>query len=354
MTKREFATLLVVAAVIYALVVGWPAPDIKTFYSPWVQQIRETGLSVPVGNYSPPYLYLLALTSALPTFVVVKLLAVVGAAWLAFCASRLAHALGGDPKTAAIFSILLPTVILNAPVLGQCDTLWVGCCLLAVTEALKERTYRMAVWAGVAFAFKAQAAFLAPFCIAYIISRRAAWAAAIPPVVYAIAIAPAAAAGWPMHDLLTIYVGQAQLDYIGDAPNLWAIPAWLGVRGSDIFPIGYALGAFTALAIAFVRPRNLLTLALLSSIALPFFLPKMLERAFFLADVLSLVSACGDRRRIVLAVLVQVGSTMSILGELTKVEWLNPGAAVPMALALSLAVRAVMEEAGTKVSSGPR
>src|SRR5690348_9207142 len=106
MTKRESAIILLVAALIYVFVVRWPAPDIKTFLSPWIDQIRETGLSVPIGNYSPPYLYLLALTSALPAFVAVKFLALIGAAWLAFCVSRLADELGADPKAAAVFTIV--------------------------------------------------------------------------------------------------------------------------------------------------------------------------------------------------------------------------------------------------------
>lgn len=151
MTKREFAMILFVAAIIYASVVGWPAPDIKTFLGPWIAQIRETGLSSPIGNYSPPYLYFLALTSALPVFLAVKAIAIFGAAWLAFCVSQLAGSVGADRKTVAAFSILLPTVILNAAVLGQCDTIWVGGCVLAVSGALRGHLYKMAFWAGLAF-----------------------------------------------------------------------------------------------------------------------------------------------------------------------------------------------------------
>ena len=69
----------------------------------------------------------------------------------------------------------------------------------------------MLVWCGIAFSIKAQAIFLAPFAIAFLISRRTPlryWL--IPPSVYAAMMAPAWAAGWPAADLATVYLRQAQ------------------------------------------------------------------------------------------------------------------------------------------------
>jgi len=244
--------------------------------------------------------------------------------------SRLAAQLGRDPLRGAERVFLLPTVIFNGPVLGQCDTFWVGCCLLALSEALRERPYRMAMWAGVAFAFKAQAAFLAPFCAWYVLRSRAWPSVAIPPVIYMIAIVPAALAGWPLVELLTVYLRQPQFDFIGDAPNLWAIPAALGVPGSAIYTLGYILGALGAGAILLIRRRDPLDVALLSALVVPFLLPKMLDRFFFLADLLSLAIAYSrrDRASIALAVVVQCGSFFSIVAYLHQWPWLNAAASL--------------------------
>jgi hypothetical protein len=59
----------------------------------------------------------------------------------------------------------------------------------------------------------------------------------------------------------------------------------------------------------------MLMLALLSSLALPFFFPKMLERYYFLGDLLSLAAAVSFRSRpaIFVAVAVQLASFLSLL-----------------------------------------
>ena len=57
-----------------------------------------------------------------------------------------------------------------------------------------------------------------------------------------------------------------------------------------------------------LTPSLLLNAAVVMAIGVPFFLPHMHDRYFFLADALSLVWACSDKRRIPVAVLVQASS----------------------------------------------
>ena len=79
--------------------------------------------------------------------------------------------------------------------------------------------------------------------------------------------------------------------------------------------------------------------ALLGAILLPFLLPKMHERYFFLADVLALVMAYRWRERIWLCACVQVGSLLSLVAYLWPAPWLNAAASVPMAAALLMTLR---------------
>jgi len=352
MRGRDFALVCLGIAAIYVPVSLFPAPDIRIFLLPWLRHIEQAGpigaFAHPFSNYSPPYLYLLSLASLLrlPELATIKLVSLLGVFWLAWCVARFARTLDASPLGAAERTLLLPTVILNGPVLGQCDTIWTGCCILAVTEAMKSRPWRMAIWAGAAFAFKAQAAFLAPFCIGYMIQKRAWFTVLVPPAIYVIAIAPAALAGWPILDLLTIYLRQPQFTFIGDAPNIWAVPAALGVPGPAIFPIGYFLGAVGFVFVASVRRRDFLLVALLSALLVPFLLPKMLERFFFLADVLSLAIAYArkDRVSIILATLIQAGSFLSITAYLADWRWLNAIAFVFTASAVILVSFALFRE----------
>ena len=330
MQRREFALLCLGIAAIYVPLSLFPAPDIRIFLVPWLRHIEQAGpiaaFAHPFSNYSPPYLYLLSLASLLrlPELATIKLLSVAGVCWLAWCVGRLAAALDRDPLPAAAITFVIPTVILNGPVLGQCDTFWAGCSVLAVAAAIQSRAGSMAVWAGLGFAFKAQAAFLAPFCLSFVIRKRAWAVVVIPPLVYLAAIIPAWLAGWPLIDLLTVYAHQAaHRSLLSYAPNLWAIPAslYLFDLPHGLVFVAAALAAIAATAYVVLIARNELSesaldAALLSALLIPYLLPNMHERYFFLADILAFMAAYVRRDRIsfVIAALVQAGSLLSIIG----------------------------------------
>lgn len=322
-------------------VLFWPtqAPDIDFYLVPWYEHIRKHGIveafGHPFSNYTPPYLYLLALASLtapfLEPFHAIKALSVAGTGFLAFALTNLLQAAGARrpiPSGLAVF--LLPTATLNSALLGQCDALWTAACLLAVAGALEGRLTKMLVWAGVAVAFKAQAAFLAPFLFAVLIRNRASphlWL--VPPAVYVAAMAPAWLAGWPAMDLLLVYPRQSVelADFIGNAANPWIFArVYLPPESAmKLVPIGLAAGAIAAVTLVRHLPsrlgdRRLLLLgALLSALVMPWLLPKMHERFFLLADVLALALALTDRDRpaVLLAAAVQVASCLAMLTYVT-------------------------------------
>lgn len=312
----------------------YPAGDVMKFVVPWYEHILSHGrvgaFAQPFSNYSPPYLYLLSAASLLDGLIqpyfVVKLLAWVGALWLVFASFRLLHVLGAPPIL-AILMLLLPSVVANVSLLGQADTFWVAPCLLALAAALKNRWFWVAFWSGVAFAFKAQAAFFAPFVVQLFIMRRVPirfWLTA--PTVYVLAMLPAWLAGWPAGDLATIYLRQAtwQPDkppfyFISNGASWWTIYGWLFPHlALRTFWIGFVL-AFAAVAacIALVPKltiRKMVALAIVSAGGIPFLLPGMHERYYFLADVLAVIYALvyPSRRTIVAALLMQFASAFPI------------------------------------------
>src|SRR5690348_1430627 len=85
------------ALVIYALL--WPAAtgDMRHFLVPWLDTVLERGrvgaFATPFSNYTPPYLYLLALVSPLasvvPKISVIKALSVAGTIGLTLAVQRL-------------------------------------------------------------------------------------------------------------------------------------------------------------------------------------------------------------------------------------------------------------------------
>lgn len=277
--------------------------DYVEFLLPWLQHIQTEGpadaFRHPFSNYTPPYLYLLAAVTFvdLPPLIRIKFLSMLGSIWAAYGAYRTLREYRAERRfEACIFALLLPTVIINAPVLGQADMFWVAPCLLAIAASVRKQLLPMVTWFGVGLAFKAQAVFLGPFVAAALIAARSRWWYwFIPAMVYAAAMLPAWFAGWPVGDLLTIYLRQAEylppngIRYVSTASNWWAFFAYadyaLALR---TFWLGYVLAAAgTAVYIwRFAsRPADTLIAAAVSSTMLPFLLPGMHERFYALAEL---------------------------------------------------------------------
>ena len=327
----ELAMVAAVATYLHAICWMTVPPDMTLFLFPWYDHILENGrvaaFGQPFSNYTPAYLYMLSAASLadplLSPLHVIKLLSLAGTGFLALAVANLLMALGAEGKR-AVWVCALPSVILNAALLGQCDALWAGACILAVAAIIRGRTIACLVWCGVAIAFKAQAVFLAPFIMGALIGRKAPfWQWAIPPGVYALLMLPAWLAGWPAGDLATVYLRQAEwFSAPGNLANPWVWASSFGWNGAPSwYWAGYAAAAGAALAVgaasatAVRRPMTMMVLATLSAFAIPFLLPKMHERYFFLADVLALtlVLAWPNRRNLAIAIGVQLASLSALL-----------------------------------------
>jgi Gpi18-like mannosyltransferase len=343
------------AIVYYAL---WPLVtyDVPNWLLPWYSHIIEAGrvevFSRPFGNYTPPYLYLLSGFSLLNTWLapvaVLKLMAAIQNIVLAASIYFLLRAAqGSQPLAGAATVLVLPTVVLNGPVMSQCDAIWISACVMAVAQATKQHPIRMLLWFGVAGAFKLQAAFLAPFAIAMMLRFKTPYYwAGLPALLYILFMLPAAVAGWPLMDLTTIYFHQADWarDFINNAANPWTLGNFAPHGVKYLFPAGYAFalvatGAVVALTPKTLSPATILRAGLLSAIAIPFVLPRMHERYFLLADVFAFVLAwtMRDRTSIIIAILVMGSSTLALSGYLLRESVLILASIAPMACALALA-----------------
>jgi Gpi18-like mannosyltransferase len=367
------AGLLPVVVVLGTIFVHWifwdvPSPDVEHFLQHWYGHLSDKGLvqgfSAPFGNYSPPYLYLLGLATLTEPWLsihdAIRLLSVAGSLLLAAAVYRLMLASGAEqPWRGALWTPLLPSVFANAGLMSQCDALWVAPCLLAVAAALDRRHAAMLGWAGLAFAVKGQAAFLAPFLFALLIRRRVPlglWL--IPPAVFALMMVPAWAAGWPALDLALTYVHQSaqKPGFISNAPNLWTLfNVFAPGLGQVLVPFGFALGAFGALRAAWwLAPRlntgpRLIEGALFASLLVPTLLPKMHERYFLLADMLAFVLALTlrDARSLGIAVLTIGGSVIAITGYVAQSWLVTAASSLPTTIAVLLVWRSLRGAAAT-------
>jgi len=360
------------AAILYFSLRSAVAADVRIWLLPWYSHILEAGrwaaFAEPFGNYTPPYLYILAffsnLSPWLPAIAALKIMAALQSVLLAATVLYLLRTLGAAhalPSAAAV--LLLPPVVINGPVLSQCDPLWVAPCVLAVAEAIRGRISRMLVWCGLAISIKLQAAFLAPFALGVVLNRNAPLlrSVAIPVLVYVLMMVPAAIAGWPPGDLATIYIRQAMWanEFISNAASPWTLGNFDPVFAKQLFPVGYVAAAAASAAIviwAFKFKLDAITtcqLALLSAIVVPFLLPRMHERYFLLADILAFSLACANRRYVPLALLVVASSTSALSGYLFRMPGLTIAGIVMMAAAALSLVCSIKLIAHRQLSANP-
>ncbi len=362
MTERrpfalKLAALLIFAAFERVAVWHQRPSDMGIFLEPWMAHIVHYGpiqaFAHPFSNYAPAYLYLLSVGSLfhdfLATIDIIKTLSVLGTLFLTFAVADLLKAAGAD-RRGALLVLILPSVAYNDALLGQCDALWSGCCILAVAAMVRGRTLKSMLWCGLAISFKAQAAFVAPVIIGAMIGRRAPlWQWAIPALVFLATIAPPWLLGWPGSQLLTVYLQQAQLDQLaGRLANPWMLFTLFGEDAAQsLFWLGYVATASAAAIIALLAARNprdpkfLILMGALAGTVLPFLLPKMLERYYYLGDILTLALAVAAPGRLS-GIAVRAVQLASILSHITYIYFFDhPWPALVGAVSASIGLAAL-------------
>ena len=351
------------AFLLRALPLDYVSYDYRDFLAHWAAYFRDNGgwaaVKDPVGNYNVPYLYFLAAISYLPVpdLYLIKLFSIFFDVLLAWGALRLVRKLSrpGSPAPFAAFclALLMPTAVLNGALWAQCDSLYGALVVHALACALDKKPGSSVVLLAVAFSFKLQAVFLIPLWCALWFTRRVKFShLCLFPVTYLATILPALLLGKPLGDILGVYFGQAEQysAYLNlNAPSVYAfLPYGVEVDTALWARLGI-LAAFALvlglLAVLFlfrdrVDGRILMTAAVILAVGVPFFLPHMHDRYFFLADALTLAWACVNWRRCLQAAAVQIASLGSYYAYLIQRY------AYPLAWGSALVLCALLLSAG--------
>jgi Gpi18-like mannosyltransferase len=355
------ALAAVLAVVIRVELYDFQSSDYRAFVAQWYDFIRANGgfaaMRHQFADYNVPYLYLIAGLTYLPVPVLagVKTISVLGDLLLVFFVYKLVavrHPRGWTAFGAAAVVALLPTVVTNGAMWGQCDSIYAAFGVGGLYFAVRSRPWLACVFFGVALAFKLQVVFLLPVLAVLVLRRRIPWAAllAVPATVVALDV-PALLAGASPAGLLAVYLNQmgeySQLTL--NAANIYQLVDFGthtdAVRNIAILVTGEAVAGLTLYAVTNRTPLTTARIVLLGTVfvvLLPFLLPAMHERYFYLADVLSVVVAFYLPRRLwPVPVLVQFASALSYVPFLAQGGGRDGAAAVPfwiLALAMLTAL----------------
>ena len=310
--------------------------DYEIFLSGWIYEYTQLPLWNAIGtyigsDYSPPYLYFLALMSRLtgfPWLYLIKAVSVAFDALLAFAVMKMAGLKWESPVYRIgtyLMTLLLPTVVFNGAYWGQCDVIYTSLCMMAVYLALRQKSIGSFFLFGVALSFKLQTVFFLPILLPLWLHRdiKLRWIFLIP-VSYMLMMIPALLAGKSLHHVLTVFLQQAaQYNFIAmNGPSIYEL--FLQPKQADagmfyemfsqmamFFTFGAVLGI--SLLLCMYRRRlnvdTILLSALLYLSVVPLLLPKMHERYSFGADVMAMaVCMWNPRRRFALPILFGLSS----------------------------------------------
>jgi Gpi18-like mannosyltransferase len=358
---------------IRAMCLGHETLDYQNFLAKWVEFYRQNGgwsaLSQSVGNYNVPYLYFLALFSYLPVsdLYLIKLLSIFFDVVLAWGIMRLVYVFRQTPAavlTGFFLTLFLPTVVLNGAYWGQCDCIYTAFAVWAVYFALDRRPILSVVFAALSFAFKLQAVFLLPAYLMFVYTGRVKWRHLLAfPVTYILVVLPAILAGRPPLDTVLLYFNQAgtagsALNYnsssvfalVGKVENT-SLASLLGIAAAAVFLALVLLWLY--LCRDRVSDRAVLGCVLLICVGVPFLLPHMHERYFFMADVLSLALAVVTPGFCFVPVLVSFASFLGYYAYL-NMRFLLPMRYGAAALVASLAALALYVFCQLRLRESPR
>lgn len=322
-------TLVAIAARIYLYPLS--NGDQTTFLIPWFEHIKENGgflaLNERIGDYTPPYYYIMAILTYLPfePMTGIKTVSCIFDFIMAVYVFKIVKYMTGDSIKAAIAYgciLFLPTVFLNSAAWGQCDGIYVAFIVMSIYYILKRNDYKAIIFYTIAFCFKLQAIFVAPFLLLLLMNKRVSvkkiW---VFPVVYIVAMLPAVIVGDSLIRIIGIYIGQTGTYTSGLAYSTATIYSFLnGVNIPELASAGVMVAGAASLILMFyfyskkyeVTDEFVITGGALFSLIVPFLLPYMHERYYYMAVVFTAILAFISKKNLWRLIVMEIVSVMGM------------------------------------------
>ena len=377
-TKYNFVFFLgiftVLALVLKYCLVKTPSGDYVTFLQPWTYYMGENGgfvkglvnlyslenttsvffegigfnKNVYLCDYPPLYMYFLSFFSILPMgeaittssyssyhfyenlIYYIKTLSFVFEIIFAIYAFKIVKKVTNSKTascTAYALILILPTVVINGSMWGQCDACYASMVCASVYYLMDKKQIRSMIFFGLALAFKLQVVFILPlFGFAWF---RKSFKLRYFLVAFAttfLTFLPLWCAGasftlpfMPYVRQLTGYSSSINLN----STSMYAIFMWNSItNGSDIkalstfgmvFTVICSFVLISTLAMKRVKVtyKSLFTIATFSVLMVPFVMPHMHDRYFYLAETFLVMYACTKLNRIHLPIMQQVSGLLA-------------------------------------------
>lgn len=327
------AVVLVIGLVRMAPI-NYMSGDYINCLAAWAEKMRFVpfgrAISAHITDYNAPYNYLIFLLSKthLPDLYLFKWISMVFDILCALLMMRIAEKYGKTGTLGTLLAFLLvmcwPTFVFNGALWAQCDSIYCTFALAAVYFALEDKPWFSVIAMGLSLCYKLQGVFILPMMLVlWGMGKIRIKHLLMIPGTYLLVMVPALLGGMPVHRLVSMYVDQAvgYTDLVLDAPSLFQLfePTERMLDALPMVGITFAFCAVVILCTFLLYRRNALTstliwdASLLMTLVIPFLLPRMHDRYFYMAEVFALVYVCLHPRRFPVALLLMIASMNSYL-----------------------------------------
>ena len=222
----------------------------------------------------------------------------------------------------ACLVLFAPTAFLNIHLVVHFDSMYCALGLASIYYFLQRKPIFALIAFGIGFTIKGLIIFLLPAIIIYLISEKIRLRYLLTlPACYLLLILPAGIAGKDMLPMIMTYYerGSSWNALTWNAPNVYQfIPSNNFSLFAPLGIFGICVATFLFLFTLFKEKvcfnnQSLLILFLISLVFFPFFLPKMHDRYFFFADILSIVYVFIYPRYFLVPILITCASLIAYL-----------------------------------------
>lgn len=292
--------------------------DFNNFLKPWYMQICEDPrafLAKGDGDYTPTYMYILWFISLfkidcqsmtyLYTLKTISVLFDFSTAFLIFWILKfILKKHDAITLIGVVLALFIPQILLNSAFWGQCDSIYSFFVVLSFFFILKKKPLWSAVVFGVAFAFKLQSIFFLPLLVLLWFDKKfRLWYFLLIPVVYIVLMIPAMLCGRSFTSCMGVYFMQAdEYVYLSmNAPNIYSfmyrtLASNTSVK-EELVPAATIFGLSLVLVLCIflflsqkdMKEDDIIKVTFLITLFVPYVLPKMHERYFYLAEVFSVL-----------------------------------------------------------------
>lgn len=298
-----YTVILLLILALKLLFFNLKSSDYILFLSKWWEQIENFGwlnsLNYKIGDYPDSYMFILSLGVLITknSLIYIKIISCIFDLVIFIFGYKILNYFNKNIaiKYSWIF-LIIPGIILNSSVLGQCDSIYSCFVLIFIYYILKNKPKIALLSLGIALSFKLQASFICPIVIYLLLTKKIKIVDILfIPIGFIIPFIPTCIFGKGLIENFKILLFQT-LEYkqiVKSCPNIYSL-LFLNYRPVNTI-IKYVLSSIVILIAIYISipkshskfsDKTFMNKLLVLSLVVPFLLPSMMDRYFYLSNII--------------------------------------------------------------------